>query len=70
MKCKYCNQEIDEGSVFCCCCGKKQPKVRCCIKCGREIGLEDAFCGYCGAPQKKEIGESNFTKDISNLCGF
>lgn len=58
MKCKYCNQEIDEGSVFCGYCGKKQPEVKYCIKCGQEIGLEDIYCGYCGTSQlveKKEI---------------
>lgn len=51
MKCKYCCQEIDEGSVFCGYCGKKQPEVKYCIKCGQEIGLEDLYCGYCGTSQ-------------------
>jgi hypothetical protein len=51
MKCKFCGKEIEESSVFCGYCGKKQPIVKYCIKCGREIGIEDVFCGYCGAPQ-------------------
>ncbi len=54
MKCSYCHNEIDEGSVFCGFCGKKQPEVKYCIKCGQEIGLDDAFCGYCGSPLNTE----------------
>ena len=54
MKCKYCGKEIDEGSIFCGYCGKKQPMVKHCIKCGQEIGLDDAFCGFCGASQNVE----------------
>ena len=67
MKCKFCGQEIDEGSVFCGYCGKKQPVVRCCVKCGREIGLNDSFCGYCGASQNInddicDVSDKNGTK--------
>ena len=55
MKCHYCGQEIDDGSLFCGYCGEKQPKVMHCIKCGQEIGLDDAFCGFCGASQTVEM---------------
>lgn len=57
MKCKFCGQEIDEGSIFCGYCGKQQPKVKYCVKCGQEIGLDDVFCGYCGASQNVEMSE-------------
>ena len=65
VKCKYCGQEIDEGSVFCGYCGKKQPVGRYCVKCGREIGLNDSFCGYCGA--SRNINDD--TCDVSNKNG-
>ena len=59
MKCKYCGQEIDKGSIFCGYCGKQQPKVKYCVKCGQEIGLDDVFCGYCGASQNVEVTEAS-----------
>ena len=67
MKCKYCGKEIDEGSVFCGYCGKKQPEVKYCIKCGHEIGLDDAFCGYCGASQNIEKIEKNIAADVQEI---
>lgn len=55
MKCIFCGQTIDEGSMFCSYCGKPQPKVKNCVKCGQEIGIDDVFCGYCGASQNAEV---------------
>ena len=54
MKCHYCGKEIEEDSSFCGYCGKKQLKVRYCIKCGHELDADDVFCGYCGAKQTIE----------------
>jgi hypothetical protein len=51
MKCRFCGNEIEDGSLFCGYCGKEQPKVKACIKCGREIDAEARFCDFCGASQ-------------------
>ena len=70
MKCQYCGQEIDEGSVFCGYCGKKQPEVKYCIKCGQEIGLEDIYCGYCGTSQvvdKTEVAVTDAQQEEQQL---
>lgn len=51
MRCKFCGNEIEEGSLFCGYCGKEQPKVKYCVQCGHEIDADAEFCGYCGAKQ-------------------
>jgi RNA polymerase subunit RPABC4/transcription elongation factor Spt4 len=51
MKCRFCGNEIEDGSLFCGYCGKEQPKVKYCIQCGHEIDADAEFCGYCGAKQ-------------------
>ena len=63
IRCYNCGKEIDEGSVFCGYCGKKQPTVKYCVKCGKEIGLDDAFCGYCGTPQVFKEEDAPVVKD-------
>ena len=65
MKCKFCNKEIEDGSLFCGYCGKKQPQVKLCIKCGKEIDVNDTFCCYCGASQSESIHEQNNPINIS-----
>ena len=51
MKCRFCGNEIEDGSLFCGYCGKEQPKVKYCIQCGHEIDAGAEFCGYCGGKQ-------------------
>ena len=51
MKCKYCGNEIEHGSLFCGYCGKEQLQSKRCIKCGHEIDAEARFCNFCGASQ-------------------
>ena len=51
MKCRFCGNEIEDGSLFCGYCGKEQPKMKYCVQCGREIDADAEFCGYCGAKQ-------------------
>lgn len=67
MICKYCGKEIEEGSVFCGYCGKKQPQVKCCVKCDREIGLDDKWCGYCGADQTSEYETESHKEKVGNI---
>lgn len=67
MKCKYCNNEIDEGSVFCGYCGKKQPEVKYCIKCGQEISPDDVFCGFCGASQKSQLSPNHVEENENKV---
>lgn len=67
MICKYCGKEIEEGSVFCGYCGKKQPQVKCCVKCDREIGLYDKWCGYCGADQTGEYETESHKEKVDNI---
>lgn len=57
MKCKYCGQEIDKGSLFCGYCGKQQPQTKKCINCGQEIDINYVFCGYCGTKQNAQDSE-------------
>lgn len=57
MKCKYCGQEIDKGSLFCGYCGKQQPQTKKCINCGQEIDINFVFCGYCGTKQNAQDSE-------------
>lgn len=51
MKCRFCGNEIEDGSLFCGYCGKEQPKVKYCIQCGHEIDADAEFCCYCGGKQ-------------------
>lgn len=57
MKCKYCGQEIDKGSLFCGYCGNQQPQTKKCINCGQEIDINYVFCGYCGTKQNAQDSE-------------
>ena len=66
MKCKYCGQEIDDGSLFCGYCGKQQPQTKICINCGQEIDINDVFCGYCGH-KLEESNSVNESKKESSL---
>ena len=51
MKCKFCGNEIEQGSLFCSYCGKEQLQSKRCIKCGHEIDADAKFCDFCGASQ-------------------
>lgn len=60
MKCKYCQAEIDNDSVFCPNCGKdlSQQSIHC-IHCGAELDEESEFCPYCGTRQASSTPQSN-----------
>jgi len=57
MKCRFCGNEIEDGSLFCGYCGKEQPKMKYCVQCGREIDADAEFCGYCG--RKQSVNEAS-----------
>lgn len=58
MKCQFCNADIEDDSVFCTECGKKQEKPvieketitpKFCTQCGTELKEDALFCVGCGA---------------------
>ena len=49
MKCKYCNKEIDNDSIFCEYCGTRI-KIKC-ESCRNMILIDSLFCKHCGAKQ-------------------
>ena len=46
MKCKFCNKEIDNDSIFCKHCGKRN--LNACTACRNMIEIDSSFCKYCG----------------------
>lgn len=54
MKCKYCQAELDNDSLFCTNCGKDLSKFSRCVKCGEILDDHSVFCPYCGAQQPQE----------------
>lgn len=60
MKCKYCQAEIDNDSVFCPNCGRDlSQQSNHCIQCGAELSDGSDFCPYCGTRQASSTPQSN-----------
>lgn len=54
MKCKYCNADIEQDSLFCSNCGKDLSKLKKCVKCGTLLDDDELFCHECGIKQEIE----------------
>ncbi len=61
--CPKCNEELEDGDMFCSHCGEKVGEVRHCANCGAELDEGAKFCSKCGASintdKEVEIDYSN-----------
>ena len=48
MKCKYCNQDVENGARFCPNCGNEIPQSKQCSYCGEILDEDSLFCPNCG----------------------
>lgn len=76
MICPNCNNEIEEGSVFCSECGSKivkKEEVVFCGECGKKLTKGSSFCTECGAKvgtEQKVVKESKKTSTKKKIDEF
>jgi hypothetical protein len=62
MKCKYCNNDIDDNATFCSYCGNKvDPSKKeeiYCVTCGNKFTDEAMFCPVCGTSKRLSVSRS------------
>lgn len=59
MKCKFCQSELGQDTLFCPNCGKDLSGFDKCVKCGELLDDDAVFCPYCGTEQPHEEPEES-----------
>lgn len=59
MKCKFCQSELGQDTLFCPNCGKDLSGFDKCVKCGELLDSDAVFCPYCGTEQPHEEPEES-----------
>lgn len=59
MKCKFCQSELGQDTLFCPNCGKDLSGFDKCVKCGELLDGDAVFCPYCGTEQPHEEPEES-----------
>jgi RNA polymerase subunit RPABC4/transcription elongation factor Spt4 len=64
MKCKNCQNELQDSFKFCPSCGEEVNKIPTCPSCKNQVKSEWALCPFCGSQLKSSAKQQEFSRPM------